>query len=44
MGAGGSVDIPFGKNWDFNLWYKQGQKGGPAPSDYNFGVKIKRAI
>ena len=40
----GSVDIPFGKNWDVNLWYKQGQKGGPAPSDYNFGVKIKRAI
>jgi hypothetical protein len=44
MGQGGSVDIPFGKNWDFNVWYKQGQKGGPAPSDYNFGVKIKRAI
>ena len=44
IGAGGSVDIPFGQNWDFNLWYKQGQKGGPAPSDYNFGVKIKRAI
>ena len=44
IGKGGSVDIPFGKNWDFNLWYKKGQRGGPAPSDYNFGVKIKRAI
>ena len=44
MGEGGSVDIPFGKNWDFNVWYQQGEKGGPAPSDYNFGVKIKRAI
>mgnify|MGYP003627201404 FL=1 len=44
IGNSGSLDIPFGKNWDVNFWYKRGKPEIPSPSDYNFGVKIKRAI